>query len=256
MTPIKCAYEVFVDITDKIVPDIKYCYKISNIGRVYSSYSDKIMSNAIDSKGYYYVVLQTYNGPKPCRIHRLVLTAFNYHEGCENELVNHVDGDKLNNDLFNLEWASYSSNAIHAISHGLKTYDNRGTLLNEQVETICKYLSDINYSPTMIGKILNIPQDTIYSIYYRRTYLNISSKYIFPDRTNIKYSRILPLNKIEDICKAFQDTVKKRHLMSTDEYIKLCLSIADVDANESTIRLALRILYRQANVEISNKYTF
>lgn len=256
MTPIKCAYEKFVDITDKIVPNVKPYYKISNMGRVYSLYSEKIISNAIDSKGYYYVQLQTYDGPKACRIHRLVLTAFDYHEGCENELVNHVDGNKLNNDLFNLEWATYSSNLCHAISHGLITYDNRGSLSNEQVETICNYLMDLNYSPTMIGQILNMSQETIYSIYYRRAYLSISSKYTFPDRSNIKYSRILPMNKIEDICKAFQDTVNERQSMGADDYIRLCLNIANVDINKSTIRLAQRILYKSVNTEISDKYTF
>ncbi len=256
MNPYKCAYERFVDITDKIVPDVKPYYKISNIGRVYSLYSNKIISNGIDSKGYYYVQLQTYHGPKACRIHRLVLMSFDYHEGCENEIINHIDGNKLNDDLFNLEWSTYSSNMYHAVSHGLITYDGRGSLSDEQVETICKYLTDINYSPTMIGQILNVSQDAIYSIYYRRAYLNISSKYTFPDRTNIKYSRILPLNKIEDICKAFQDTIPERSLMSSNDYISLCLNNADVDINKSTIRLAQRILYKQTNTEISNKYTF
>ena len=256
MNPYKSAYERFVDITDKIVPDIKPYYKISNIGRVYSSFSNRVITNAIDSKGYYYVQLRTNHGPKACRIHRLVLMAFDYHEGCENEIINHVDGNKLNCDLFNLEWSTYSSNMYHAINHGLRTYDNMGSLSNEQVETICKYLIDINYSPTMIGKMLNVSQDMIYSIYYRKAYLNISSKYIFPDRTNIKYSRILPLNKIEDICKVFQDTTYERSLMSADEYASLCLKKANVDINKSTIRLAQRILYRQVNTEISYKYTF
>ena len=256
ITPYKSAYEKFVDITDKVVPDVKPYYKISNIGRVYSSFSNRIISNAIDSKGYYYVKLRTNYGSKTCRIHRLVLMAFNYHQGCENEIINHIDGNKLNDDLFNLEWSTYSSNMYHAVNHGLITYDGRGSLSDEQVETICKYLSDENYSPTMIGQILNISQDTIYSIYYRRAYLNISSKYTFPDRTNIKYSRILPLNKIEDICKEFQNTIYERSLMGGNDYICLCLKNANVDINKSTIRLAQRILYRQANTEISYKYTF
>jgi hypothetical protein len=52
-------------------------------------------------------------------VHRLVATAFipnpnNY------PTVNHKDGDKTNNSVDNLEWASYSENNIHAITHKLR----------------------------------------------------------------------------------------------------------------------------------------
>lgn len=50
-------------------------------------------------------------------VHRLVAEAF---LSDRDETVNHIDGNKLNNTLVNLEWVSYSENNSHAFKLGLK----------------------------------------------------------------------------------------------------------------------------------------
>ena len=56
--------------------------------------------------------------------HRLVATAFvNNPEGYT--VVNHLDGDKLNNHYTNLEWCTAANNTLHAIDTGLRRYTNR-----------------------------------------------------------------------------------------------------------------------------------
>ena len=59
-------------------------------------------------------------------IHRLVATAFipNLDNLAE---VNHIDGNRLNNHVSNLEWVSRISNAQHAVQTGLRIYINRLT---------------------------------------------------------------------------------------------------------------------------------
>lgn len=52
-------------------------------------------------------------------IHRVLAELYipnPYNKPC----VNHKDGNKLNNDLSNLEWVTYSENNIHALQHGLR----------------------------------------------------------------------------------------------------------------------------------------
>lgn len=70
--------------------------------------------------GYRIVTLST-KGERKTKVfkcHRLVAEYFIPNP--ENKpCVNHIDGDKLNNDITNLEWVTYSENTVHAYSTGL-----------------------------------------------------------------------------------------------------------------------------------------
>lgn len=102
--------EVFAD-----VPEHKN-YAISNKGRVWSKKRDKFLTLSVNSSNYKKVVL---NG-KNLYVHKLVAQAF-----CSNpdnlEEVNHIDGNKWNNNYTNLEWVNKSENAKHAFELGLRT---------------------------------------------------------------------------------------------------------------------------------------
>lgn len=69
-------------------------------------------------RGYYIVTLCKGKERKTKKIHRLVAEAFI--PNVENKLqVNHIDGNKLNNNVKNLEWCTDSENMIHAYKTGL-----------------------------------------------------------------------------------------------------------------------------------------
>ncbi len=92
-------------------------YRIYNNGQIYSGYiNDYLTPQKIG--GYYSVHLSNDNGQKLHRIHRLVAQHF-----CNNPdnkpIVNHIDGNKLNNHYTNLEWVTYAENSKHAVSLGL-----------------------------------------------------------------------------------------------------------------------------------------
>lgn len=53
------------------------------------------------------------------RVHRLVMMAFNPVENMNELEVNHIDGNKKNNKIENLEWCTASENQIHAFKTGL-----------------------------------------------------------------------------------------------------------------------------------------
>lgn len=100
-------------------------YQVSDRGRLRSMdrescgrrYSGKLISSAC--KGGYIVDILCKDGMKKiCRRHRLVALAFIPNPESKPE-VNHLDGNKLNNCVENLEWATHRENADHAWLTGL-----------------------------------------------------------------------------------------------------------------------------------------
>lgn len=102
----------------KVIPDYSD-YEISTYGNVRSLKNNAItpLSQATTIHGYKTVML--YNGKrKNITIHRLM--AFTFIPNPENKAtVNHIDGNKLNNSIENLEWATYKENQNHAFKNGL-----------------------------------------------------------------------------------------------------------------------------------------
>lgn len=93
-------------------------YRVSSAGRVKNRTTGHVLKPSMDRHGYLQVILCG-NGPKRAnRIHRLVAKEFV--DGYENNLqVNHIDGNKRNNRVENLEWVTPSENTLHAYELGL-----------------------------------------------------------------------------------------------------------------------------------------
>lgn len=93
-------------------------YEVSDQGRVRNRLTDKVLKQA-NIKGYRRVVLCDDTGHHPKTVHRLVADAFydGNHEGLQ---VNHIDGNKSNNHVSNLEWCTSSENRLHAFRTGLQ----------------------------------------------------------------------------------------------------------------------------------------
>lgn len=89
-------------------------YLVTVDGRVFSLHTMRFLT-LMEKNGYIYVKL----GSKSYRVHRLV--AQTYLPNPENKpQVNHMDGNKYNNMLCNLEWATQSENIKHACDTGLR----------------------------------------------------------------------------------------------------------------------------------------
>lgn len=110
-------------------------YEVSNLGRVrsldrvvYRPYKGhdiwpmrlkgKVLKSGTDRGGYSFVILQ--NNGRCCRlVHRLVAEAFMDNQEGKPE-INHIDGNKCNNAVTNLEYCSPSENMRHAVMTGLR----------------------------------------------------------------------------------------------------------------------------------------
>ena len=101
----------------KDVPGYEGLYRVSNTGKVFGIKRKNILAAAPNEKGYMYVVLYKNGKMKSQRVHKIVMLAFC---GKSNGLeINHIDGDKKNNNLSNLEYCTHYENMHHAIRSGL-----------------------------------------------------------------------------------------------------------------------------------------
>lgn len=93
-------------------------YQVSNLGRVKHLKKNKIKEIYHSKHGYCRVGLSKNGKMKNKLVHRLVAEQFIDNE-MDKPQVNHIDGDKSNNRVENLEWVTASENQIHSYSKGL-----------------------------------------------------------------------------------------------------------------------------------------
>lgn len=97
-------------------------YEISSLGRVRSHITSKILSPSLCSSGYPKLTLCKYGRHTQHMVHRLVAKAFLPNPD-NMRTVNHIDGNKQNNQANNLEWCSHSDNQRHAYRMGLNRWN-------------------------------------------------------------------------------------------------------------------------------------
>jgi len=116
----------------KDINGYKGLYQISNKARIRSIdryvnnikgralRKGKVLKQSIHINGYYKITLSKCSKLKTYRLHRLVALHF-IPTSSTKLVVNHKDGNKLNNSLSNLEWCTRSEDSQHALRLGLQT---------------------------------------------------------------------------------------------------------------------------------------
>ena len=102
-------------------------YKVFKNGTVKNLEKNEFVPQRIDKNGYCVLnIITTNKEKKTMKAHRLI--ALTFIPNPENKpQVNHIDGNKQNNDVSNLEWVSRQENITHAWSTGLSTNEmNQG----------------------------------------------------------------------------------------------------------------------------------
>lgn len=101
-------------------------YQISNYGRVLSVKRNIYLKGAINNCGYIKCYLNINNKQKTFLLHRLVGIAFIQNPENKSQ-INHINGDKTDNSVINLEWNTASENMSHSFKV-LKRVHNRAML--------------------------------------------------------------------------------------------------------------------------------
>lgn len=153
-------------------------YEVSNLGQIRDSNGKLIpIYNSHNYRVFYYTDNTPAKATKCKAVHVAVAEAFipnpNHYT-----LVNHLDGNKMNDVVMNLEWATSSMNAEHAYLQNL----NRSVrYTDEQIHTVCKLLSD-GVSHVEIQLMTGVDRKTVSDIYRGRRWENISRQYTMPKK--------------------------------------------------------------------------
>lgn len=122
----------------KPIKNYEDSYEVSDFGRIRSmdrythTWNGQVFKKGViktlkeDKDGYFKVWLSKESKKKPFFVHRLVAEAFIVNAE-KLPIVNHMDGNKKNNHVDNLEWCTRSHNDKHAFEHGLRKATDGGT---------------------------------------------------------------------------------------------------------------------------------
>lgn len=178
-------------------------YEVDKQGNVYRVGNDKPKYQSVNRDGYRVVCLWKNNKSTAKTVHRLVALAFLPNP--ENKpCVNHINGDKQDNRLENLEWMTYSENTIHSFENGLQVAAkgeevHNAKHTNEQIHEICKLMEEGLRNIEIIEK-LGVPKSLLKNIRNGRSWESIKSQYNIPER-----SRVLSEETVRWVCEKLEE---------------------------------------------------
>lgn len=255
--------EKWIRISDAL-PDIASYYFISSHGRVYSEYSKRILATSITETGYVTVNLSMKDHRRVTkRLNRLVMIVFCYFVGCEEYEVNHIDGNKLNNYLYNLEWVTSKENNDHAILTGLKwntfigEINPHAKITEADVYRIYELLISNQYTDIQIAEMLSVTPTIVRLIANGETWRHLFTDEQRTQMASTRYGHIIDDQQMHSICRYFQNNIHRfSGYGAVTALVKEALISNGLVINDSTIRKAKRLYYRRENPDITSLYNY
>ena len=199
-------------------------YLISEYGHVYSSKTYKLLNPYLTKQGYYRIAILIGESRKNKFVHRLVAEAFTSYKDPKKNVVNHIDGDKTNCHISNLEWCTLSDNTQHAYDNRLMAKGEKHHLAKNKEEIIKEAikLMEKGYHNKDIAKKLNLGIGLVRDIKNRKAWRHLTDDNDFileynKDRENVanKITTVVKMNKnlsVKEICNIVQIPYDKTNI--------------------------------------------
>lgn len=170
-------YEAFYEVSDK--------GRVRSLDRIVSKdrhIKGRVLKSTLNNDGYPMIVMSVDNAQKTIAVHRLVATSWLRSGMKKGYQVNHIDGDKTNNHLENLEWVTASRNVIHSLELGLRVMakgeERPSSKYNERIvrNILSLYYKDIML-PKEIGTLLGIHEKYVVLLYKGKRWRHVRESY-------------------------------------------------------------------------------
>lgn len=148
-------------------------YLVNSKGRVYSTITNKFLKELKGTR-YNYYRLKSEGKLRTFTTHRILAEIFV--DNPENKpCVNHKDGNKLNNNINNLEWVTHQENCIHSVETGLSGRGelNGNSYFTEDEVRFVKLWNLLGYSKAEIARAFNSTHSCISDITKERTWSHV-----------------------------------------------------------------------------------
>lgn len=217
-------------------------YKVDREGTVYSKQTGLPLAPATNKYGYKVVGLWENGKQSTYTVHRLVALAFIPNPD-NKPCVNHIDGDKGNNLVSNLEWCTYSENTLHALENKLKIPEqgedvHNASITNDQAHEICKLLIE-GFRYKDISEKIGTTKEVVSFISLGRTWRHVSDAYKLP-----KQRRGISEETVRWVCRQIEKGYRNKEIvdMSTNPMV-----------NKSTVT---RIKNKKSFASVASEYSF
>jgi hypothetical protein len=169
----------------KTIKGFENYYEVSSLGRVrgvdrvvnhktsfFLNLKSKLIKPYLNKNGYLFVNITKKSKSFNKSVHRLVCETFLENQHNKKD-VNHIDGNKLNNEIKNLEWCTRSENLIHAYNIGLKDRGEKHYNAKLTENQVLEIRSLNNISKTEIGIKYKVSRKCISKILNRQTWKHV-----------------------------------------------------------------------------------
>lgn len=192
-------------------------YSITECGKIFNS-KGKQLKWGINPDGYYTITLTFPDGKRTCRRRARLLAQTFIPNPYNLPVVNHIDHDRTNDSLDNLEWVTHKDNNVKSIELYPEKHKGMAKISKELAVDICEMISN-GVTNKQICEDLNVPLDVVSHIRKGNTWKEVSVGY------DMKRSvRVLTDEMVEWVCIKINEGLTNREILDLNIYPEVSYS--------------------------------